>query len=208
MLHRADVINWVRSKSRAGVPTKEMVALSKTADDWPPGPSQPLSDGSLASIFAVIHHLEAQGVRWPLEEDGRAFQKGKGPTRTGKRLRHVTAARKAAVQGGKDAALWDAAYQVTKLTGYLMSLNIEDASLDEHGLDTLNDLTDDVLYLQEWSERALLSVQARLGEQGVRAKIAALRAKTVENGCTAEEAAMAQRMAVRFERRLSAQLGS
>jgi hypothetical protein len=38
-------------------------------------------------------------------------------------------------------------------------------------------------------------------------KIAALRAKTVENGCTAEEAALAQRMAVRLERKLSAQLG-
>src|SRR6185437_57443 len=102
VLHRADVINWVRSKSRAGVPTKEMVELSKTADDWPPGPSQPLSDGSLASCFAVIHHLEAQGVRWPLEEEGHALRDRKGPTRTGKRLRHVTTARKAVLQAGKD----------------------------------------------------------------------------------------------------------
>ena len=89
-----------------------------------------------------------------------------------------------------------------------MSLNIEDASLDEQGLDVLNDLADDVLYLQDWSDRALLSIQARLGEQGLRAKIAALRARTVENGCSAEEAATAKRMAVRLERKLTARLGA
>jgi hypothetical protein len=185
-----------------------MVALSKTTDDWPPGPDKPLSDGTLAACYAVIHHLEANGVRFPLEEGGRGVRNGKGPTRTGKRLRQITTARRAALETSTDAALWDAAYQVTKLTGYLMSLNIEDASLDAHGLDVLNDLADDVLYLQDWSDRTLLSVQARLGEQGLRKKIAALRAKTVENGCSAEEAAVAQRMAVRLERKLSAQLGA
>jgi hypothetical protein len=202
------ILNWVRARTREGFGTKQLVAASRASeDDWP-RPGEQLSDGVLASCRAAIHHLEEQGARWPLKDDGGALRKAKrGPTRTGKRLSELGAKRAAARRAGDPIVLWDTCYDITRLTGLLESLNIEDVDLDEHSLDTVNDLHDDMLFLQDWMDRSIGSVQARLGEHGIRQKIRALRAKTVANGCTPEEEAASQRAADRLEHQLRARLG-
>jgi hypothetical protein len=207
VLHDVDVLNWVRAHARSGLPSKEIVALSKAAEDWP-RPGQYLSDGSLVSCFAAIHHLEEQGVRWPLTSDGKALARARSysEVRVGKRMHELGGKRAAARAVGDPIVLWDTATEIGKLTGLLISLDIADIELDEHSLDTVSDLHDDMLFLQDWMEQTIGAVQGRLGEQKVRAKITALRAKTVENGCTAEEAEIAQRTADRLERKLNVKL--
>lgn len=197
--HSVEVLNWVRRQLRAGLQSQEIVEASRSDEHWP-APGEPLTDRTLSACQCSIYHLEQQGARWPLRQGGTALRNGK---RVGKRLHQVGSARAAARRNGDPVVLWDTAYDVTKLTGLLQSLNIEDAELDEHGLDLLNDLHDDMLYLQDWSELLIAALQGRLGEQGLRQKIAALRSKTVANGCTLEEAEAAARMADRLERRLT-----
>jgi hypothetical protein len=201
-----EVINWVRKKTRAGVPFDRLLQLSQTADDWPL-PGKPLTTGQATACRWVIYHLELQGAHWPLKPEG-SLSNGRGPTATGKRLHQVGQQRAAARKSGDSIVLWDTAYDITKLCGLLQSLNIEDADLDEYGVDVLNDLHDDMLYLQEWMDVTTAAVQARLGEQELRKKIVALRAKTVANGCTPEEEASARRAADRLERRLAAALSA
>jgi hypothetical protein len=206
VLHNVDVLNWVRGHTRAGLPSNEIVALSRTADDWPE-PGKPLSEGSLVSCRIAIYHLEAQGARWPLQADSGALKRNRrGATRVGKRAHEIRINRAAARRAGDSVVLWDTAYEITKVSGLLISLDIADIELDEHSLDTINDLHDDMLFLQDWVEQTIGAVQGRLGEQKVRAKIAALRAKTVENGCEPEEEAIAQRAADRLERKLNTKL--
>lgn len=200
------VLNWVRARTREGWGSKQIVALSAAGEMTWPLPGEKLSDGVLAACRAAIFHLEAQGARWPLEDNGGALQSKRGPTRTGKRLHEVGTKRAAARRAGDPVVFWDTAYDITKLTGLLESLDIEVIGLDEYSLDTVNDLHDDMLFLQDWMDRTVGAVQARLGEYGIRQKIAALRAKTVANGCEAEEAAAAQRVADLLERKLQARL--
>lgn len=205
--HDVDALNWIRTQARAGLPTKAIVELSRTAEDWP-APGKPLSDGSLAACFAAIHHLEAQGAAWPLRSNGGALRNEKASTRTGRRLHAINTERSAARRAGSPVVLWETAYQITKLSGLLMSVKIEDVELDEHALDTVNDLHDDMLFLQDWIEQTIGAIQARLGEQRIRDKIKGLRAKTVANRCTAEEEASARRAADRLQRKLDARLSA
>jgi hypothetical protein len=207
VLHDVDVLNWVRGHARSGLASKEIVALSKTAEDWP-RPGQYLSDGSLVSCFAAIHHLEEQGARWPLKSDGKALRRGRSwaEARNGKRLHEVGGKRAEARDAGDPTVLWDTATEIGKLSGLMISLDIADIELDEYSLDTVSDLHDDLLFLQDWMEQAMGVIQGKLGEQKLRWKIAALRAKTVANGCDPEEAASAQRAADRLERKLNMKL--
>ena len=201
------VLNWVRARTREGWGSKQIVTLSAASEMTWPLPGEKLSDGVLAACRAAIYALEAQGARWPLEDNGGALRSKRGPTRTGKRLHEVKSKRAAARRTGDPAGVfWETCYEITKLTSLLESLNIEDVGLDEYSLDTVNDLHDDMLFLQDWMDRTVGAVQARLGEYGIREKIASLRAKTVANGCTPEEAGAAQRVADRLERRLQARL--
>ena len=133
-----------------------------------------------------------------------AAKKQKSPT--GKRLHTIGLKRSAARAGGDPTVLWDTAYEIMKLTSLLESLDIEDVELDEHSLDTINELHDDMIRLQEWIDRTMGAVQGRLGEWAIRRKIIGLRSKTVENGCSAGEAHSAQQAADRLERKLKARL--
>jgi hypothetical protein len=202
------VLNWVRARTREGWGSKQTVALSVASEMSWPMPGEHLSDGVLASCRAAIFALEAQGARWPLDDDGGGLRKKSGPTRTSKRLHEIGVKRRASRNSGDPAILWDTAYQIGKLTSLLESVDIEDIELDQHSLDTVNDLHDDMLFLQDWMDQTIGAVQARLGDYGIRRKIDALRAKTVANGCEPEEEALAQRAASRLERRLEARLGA
>ena len=125
---------------------------------------------------------------------------------TGRRLHRVSVYRAQARRDGDSVVLWDTAFEISKLVGLLEGLEVDDIELDEHTADTVNDLHDDMLRLQDWAERVSGAVQGRLGEQAVRQKIAGLRAKTVSRGCSEEEAVAAQRAADRLERRLNNKL--
>src|SRR5439155_27084341 len=92
--HSAEVLNWVQPLTRAGYPTKEIVALSRVADDWPL-PGEPLTDGTLATVRSAILHLEMQGARFPLPADGGALRGSpkKKATELGRRLHRASAER-------------------------------------------------------------------------------------------------------------------
>jgi hypothetical protein len=204
IVHDFEVLNWVRRQSRLGLSTKEIVEMSQAGHDYPAA-GRPLSDGTLAACRCAIYHLEEQGANWPLKGDSKVLI-SRDSRQVRKRLHAVTKKRAAARKSGQSIAFWDACYDISKLTGLLISLNIEDADLDEQGLDVLGDLNDDLLFLDDWIGRSLAAVQGRLGEQELRKKIVALRAKTVANGCTVEEEAAARRAADKLEWRLSARL--
>jgi hypothetical protein len=202
------VLNWVRARTREGWGSKQIVTLSVAGEMSWPVPGEHLSDGVLAACRAAIFALETQGARWPLDDNCGALRRKRGPTRTGKRLHEVGIRRRAARSAGDPVVFWDTAYQIGKLTSLLESLDIEDIELDAHSLDTVNDLHDDMLFLQDWMDRTIGAVQGRLGDYGILQKIAALRAKTVANGCEPDEEAAARRAASRLERRLEARLGA
>jgi|GEM_PF-4818074 len=197
--HSVNVLSWVRTQRMAGHSSKEIVALSHTAEDYPK-PGKPLSDGSLAAAFAAIYHLEQAGV-WPISSNGAADyleQKraadylGQEKKRAGQRVFQVGQRRAAARRDKDPTAAWDMSYEITKLTSSLIMFDIDRVGLDQEGQDIIDDLLDNLLALQEWQERALGAVQGRLGDQRILEKIAALEAKTVANGCTPEEEASAQ----------------
>jgi hypothetical protein len=203
VLYDPEVLNWVRRHTRTGTSRDDLVRLSETAEDWP-APGRSLSDGSLAAARCAIYHLEQQGARWPLKPDSTLGNWD--AARAGKRLYQIGQKRAAARRDNDPAVIWDTAFQVSKLAWLLMSLNLDDLDLDEEGLDILSDLDNDLLYLQDWTSTILAAVEARLGEQELRKKIAGLEAKTVANGCTPEEEAAARRIASRMRRRLEAVL--
>jgi hypothetical protein len=204
--HHVDVLNWARPLIRAGFTSKEIVALSKTTSDWPL-PGQVLSDGTLAACYAAIHHLEAQGARFPLEgEGGLRKEKVSETKRRSYSVRKLRAEARRNAAPGDPLLFWETALEVSKASSALEIIEVEDLELTEQGLQYLDDLHSDLLRLQIFQDRVMGAVQVRLGEQKLIAKIRALRAKTIENGCTAEEAAMAKMMADRMERKLSAVL--
>lgn len=205
--HDPEVINWVRQRYRRGWSRDRIVTASERNTDGWPRPDEALTNGGVSECRAVIHHLESQRASWPLREDGPP-RTAAAAARAGKRM-HTASGRRSAARRAQDTAgtvLWDTTFEVTKLTGLLISLDIGDVELDEHGLDLINDLHDDMLFLQDWIEQTIGAVQGRLGEHGVRQKIKALRDKTTANGCTVEEEATARRMADRLERKLGARL--
>ena len=73
-------------------------------------------------------------------------------------------------------------------------------------LDDIDSLHNDMARLQKCIDRKVGAVEARLGEQAIRQKIAALRSKSVKNGCTVEESLSAKRAADRLESKLKAGL--
>lgn len=199
------VLNWVRKQMRLGVTSKRLVALSQTAPDWPL-PGRPLSDGSLSTCYCVIYHLEEQGAKWPLEENGDGLGGRRKQARVTRKLRRLSDERTDAQREGRSAVAWQTRFEITKLTGLLTGLELDELELDQHGLDQIGDLYTDMVFLEDWVERMMTEILALLGEQGVRRRIVGLRAMTVANGCTREEEAACADAADRLERKLSLKL--
>jgi hypothetical protein len=202
--HNAAVINWVRERYRDGWDREQIVSASKAGtDDWPV-PDDHLSNGTMSECRAVIAHMERMGASWPLTGDALPRGTGRKSSMTGKRLHEVGAKRSQARRAGDPGVFWDTCYEITKLSSLLQSLEVEHLELDEYSLDTVSDLLEDMLFLQDWMDRTIMAVQARLGEQALVSKVAALRLKTVENGCTPDEEASAKRAADRLEAKINA----
>lgn len=101
--------------------------------------------------------------------------------------------------------LWKLQMALNKLSSFLQGFHVEDYKLDEVSLMTLDELYDDLVSMSEWRDRTIHSVQARLSDHEVRAKIAKLRDTT---GRTPAEAQTALALAARLEAKLEARLAS
>jgi hypothetical protein len=121
---------------------------------------------------------------------------------TRRRMHRVNRERKAAERRGTDYALWAAYHDILSAVNAVEGIELAQVlAFDEDNRDALIELYGDLLRLEDFQIQALAAVRERLGEHAILARIAKLRAKTVENGCTAEEAATAKRMADRLERK-------
>jgi hypothetical protein len=168
--HDPAVINWVRERYRDGWDRERIVAASNAgSDDWPVSGDQ-LSNGRISECRAVIAHMERMDASWPLTGDAPLRGTGRKPNPTGKRLHDVGTKRSEARRAGDPTVFWDTCYEITKLSSLLRSLEIEHLEFDEYSLDTVSDLHDDMLFLQDWMDRTLMAVQARLGEQALVAR--------------------------------------
>jgi bacterioferritin-associated ferredoxin len=95
--------------------------------------------------------------------------------------------------------------RISELSAALASVRVEDYGLDQVSLARLTDMHDDLLALADWMDRTLSSVQARLSDTEVRAKIAMLRNIS---GFTEHEAKTRLALADRLERKLGNRLAS
>jgi hypothetical protein len=95
--------------------------------------------------------------------------------------------------------------RISELSAALGSVRIEEYDLDEVSLARISDIHDDLLALADWMDRAISSIQARLSDAEVRAKIAMLRNIS---GFTEHEARTRLALADRLERKLGNRLAS
>lgn len=94
--------------------------------------------------------------------------------------------------------------EINKMCVVLEDFDINDYEVDDDpSLRLTADVHDDLLALQEWLDRQLWSVQSRLREHDLLAKIERLKQT---NGRTPEETATALRLAERLQRKLDALL--
>lgn len=191
--HDPEVVEWVWRKLKAGWVREQMVEASHDEhSDWP-RPKEPITNGGISEVRAAIAALDDAGVL------GKPKQKSKQNT---KRTYNVKQERAKARKQGDQSFFWDTCYEVTRTVGFLETIEVEHLALDEHGLDMVESLYEDLLRLQDWVDVTLGVIQLRLGEVKIYETIKKLRARTVENGCPAPEAEAAQRMADRMERRM------
>jgi ParB-like chromosome segregation protein Spo0J len=137
--------------------------------------------------------------------DGAPAPKKRG-SETRSRMHRVARERAAAKRANAPIAFWDTRFELSKCIGFLEAIEVDELELDEYTVDKIEELYDDMARLQVFQNRVRGATLARLDEQKVRLKIRALRAKTVEAGCSPEEAQLAQEKADVIERQMDARL--
>ena len=197
LAHDPAVIEWVWDLMDEGWNRDEIVAASKRGSDgWPlKGDGDSLSNGAVGECKAAIVHLKRLGTR-PAPADKRR----KAPAK----LREI---RKEAT--GNFSHLLDLQVLMVEMTNKLSRYNVEKMDLDEMEettVWTLEDLHKDLTEHTVWVERTLTSVQARMSDASVRAKIKQMREGIA--GRPAEEIDTARKLADRLERKLDARLKS
>jgi hypothetical protein len=97
---------------------------------------------------------------------------------------------------------------VTRLASLLSSLELDHLELDGETLDfeRVLHLYESLVLLLEWANATTDAIQNRLGYLAIQRRLAGLRAKTVKNGCSPDEAASAQALADKLEARLPSEL--
>jgi hypothetical protein len=187
------VIEWVANRRRDGATSKEIVADSKAGNhNWPIRDAA-LSDGSCASVFAVLADRERVG-RAPEPR----------PRKTAnKRMREIAGARRAGLAG-----LIDVQHRLVQATSLLESIDVgQEASLEEGNVaSVVAELVDDLLEHQVWIDHTISQCGAYLDHAKKLAKIRQLREETA--GRTAAEIATAHRLADKLERQLDRQLAA
>jgi hypothetical protein len=185
------VIEWVAKRRRQGATSKQIVADSKAgAHSWP-APGQSLSDGSCASVYAVLIDRERVG-RQPEPRPRK---------RAGKRQREIQAAQRAGLHG-----LIDVQYRIVQMTSLLESINVgaEAAAEDANRADVVASLLDDLFELQVWMDHTVSRCSAYLEHAQKLAKIRQLREANA--GRTPAEVATAHRLADKLELQLDRQI--
>ena len=201
--HDPAVVAWVRTNTERGWNRDKIVAASKAGTDGWPRPDANLENGSVSecrAAIAALDHAAANQTQARLKT-----------SEAGSR-RHAATQKRA--QARKDGLIygyfWDTCVELAKATGYLESIgqDLDYLALDEHSLLTVSDLLEDLARLQVFQNSVYATVQNKLGENNVREKIRKLRAKTVANGCTVEEADLARQKADVLEQNLRHKLAS
>jgi hypothetical protein len=182
------VIKWVKDKREQGWTRDRIVQASKAGTDGWPRPNRSLSDGSASLILARIK----SGNTAPSKSGIKATIKtAKDAEKNGKPM------------GEGYLGLMKARRVILELTLELQRLDVRQFGNDDYianlDIDTIYEELVDMGY---WFELHVGWFQARAKDKTVRDKIKALRMKTVENGCEPPEAAAAEIMADKLERKL------
>ena len=134
--------------------------------------------------------------------------KKQGPSLAGKRRHQAKMGRVEARRNGRPLGFWEIGWDVSRLVYALAGWPVEEADLSEENVDTMLSVEEDLLYLYDWMDDTVSLIHSRLGEQRLRGQLRKLEAKTVENGCTVEEADAATRAAARLRRKINNRLVS
>lgn len=167
-------------------------------------------DGKMVTLWKVVpagkeeevrDEVRAQAVQKKIdkankviEEYGVVGKKEKKGKVAGKRLREIAAEKKAV----DPHHLVHVQYELMKLTSLIESINVEDMPLDEISVESMREVYDDLLEMWSWVDHTLSSIQSRLHEADVRAKIRHMR----EEAYPGPEGENARRLADVLERKL------
>ena len=173
--HSPAVLAWVRDRTREGWDRNRIVAASKAGTHSWPRPGENLTNGGVSECRAAIAALEQAGVEPDRDAD-------EGARREQRSRREAKAA--------KNRHLVDLLNLQERLGSVVRFLETTDFhaeyELDDIAVDALMALADDLLATIDWCQRALLPVQARMGDAKVLELIRKLEAV---NGRGPEEAA-------------------
>jgi hypothetical protein len=187
------VLNWVRKRTRAGLGTKEIVELTRTAEDWP-RPGSPLSDGTLASCRCAIYHLEDQGVRWPLQPGGT-----KPLTKeSGKRLRQLHSQKR---NGRPLNDLWYLQKAVAEHVGVLEGFDLPELDWSEEAQDLILEIHDDLMRAAVWTDSSQEAVVAQMSDLSRLRTLQKLRIRADDPSSAPSERRMAARAADKLKQK-------
>jgi hypothetical protein len=162
-------------------------------------PSNLVSTRGCSNIEEAIRVI--RGPRKPRSTSESSSKKAK-PTPAGKRMHAAKLARADAKRNGRPIPFWEIGWEVSKMVYGLASWKVEDVPLDYDNMNAMATVEEDLLYLYDWMDETLALIHSRMGEHGMRQQLRKLQARTVENGCTPEEAANAARAAQRLQRKI------
>ena len=186
------VIDWVRTQTRRGLGSKEVVAASVAGeDDWP-GKGKSLTDGTLASCRAAI--VAEDRVRAEYRTPKKTASEG------GKRLRQLHADKRAGRRDPEDD-LWKMQVSIAETIGVLERIELPDVEWNESVGHLLNEVVYDLERHRAWSDRQFDAVWARMDDVSRQRKLGELRKRVSDPSSTQSERETAASLLEKQERK-------
>jgi hypothetical protein len=183
------VIEWAEGLIRKRLSAKRIVEASKSGAEGYPG-SEPLSDGTLMAVRAVIAYKEREARKTPKAK--------KAPTDSGKALRELYSQRKAGASGD----LFNLQIEIMEAVRTLEAYELPDLDWSESTQDLIIRIFDYLSTLEKWHEIAMATTVAHMDDLGRQRKLRALKERAEDPSSTPNERANAARLADKLERQL------